>query len=181
LPQGCCALAPKTSIEDCGVPGEDPLLRLYPPPIEEVPVRGLYLQRDLTFPSNRGRPWVYTNSIVSLDGRIAIDEPNRKKQVIPNAITNPRDWRLYQELGAQADALITTDRYLRELAEGAAKATVPMSSAPEYSDLRQWRKAKGLPEQSALIVLSSDALGWRVASSALGCHPTSALLRSTRR
>lgn len=142
-------------MESDGVSGEHPVLRLYPPPSEEIPVRGLYLQHELPLPSNGARPWVYTNFIVSLDGRIAIKQPHEKKQGIPDTITNPRDWRLYQELAAQADALIVSDRYLRELAEGTAQAAVPVSSAPEYQDLLAWRRARGLPEQPALVVLSA--------------------------
>jgi riboflavin biosynthesis pyrimidine reductase len=142
-------------MEGYGVPSDHPVLRLYPPPAEEIPVCGLYLQREPTLPGDRARPWVYSNFIVSLDGRIAIDQPHRRKQGVPDTITNPRDWRLFQELAAQADALITSDRYLRELADGTAQAPVPVSWAPEYQDLLAWRKARGLAAQPALVVLSA--------------------------
>ncbi len=130
--------------------------RLYPAPIEQVPLEGLYLHDNPLTPANSALPCVYTNFITSLDGRIAIEHPDTGKVRVPSSITNPRDWRLYQELAAKSDVLITTARYLRELAEGTAQDVLPLSDAPAFNDLFAWREARGLPAQPAVVILTAS-------------------------
>jgi len=45
--------------------------------------------------------------------------------MVPRAIANERDWRLFQELSAQADIFLTSGRYLREWAKGQAQEILP--------------------------------------------------------
>ncbi len=130
--------------------------RLYPAPIEQVPLEGLYLHDNPLTPAHSTLPCVYTNFITSLDGRIAIEHPETGKVKVPSSITNPRDWRLYQELAAKSDVLITTARYLRELAEGTAQDVLPLSDDPEFADLFAWREARGLPAQPAVVILTAS-------------------------
>ena len=66
-----------------------------------------------------------------LDGRIALPAAGRSSHQVPPAIANARDWRLFQELAAQADLLITSARYFRQsedqeaqLGHGALNGTV---------------------------------------------------------
>jgi len=49
---------------------------------------------------------------------------------VPDSVANPRDWRLFQELAAQADVLVMSARHLRELAAGAAQDSLRLSDAP---------------------------------------------------
>jgi riboflavin biosynthesis pyrimidine reductase len=59
-------------------------------------------------------------------------------------------------LVAQSDALITSARYLRELAQGRAQDTIPLSNEQDFDDLHRWRHQNGLPEQPALVILSAS-------------------------
>jgi len=56
-----------------------------------------------------------------LDGRIAVPHPTRPGLTVPETIANDRDWRLFQELAAQADLIISSGRYLRDWADGRAQ------------------------------------------------------------
>jgi riboflavin biosynthesis pyrimidine reductase len=133
------------------------LTRIFPAPEVDVALEGLYLQHALCAPSaSQQRPLVYSNFIASLDGRIAVEHPITGELGVPDSISNQRDWRLYQELAAQADILITSARYLRDLSRGRAQDTLPVSSEPAYADLHDWRKARDMPAQPAVVILSAS-------------------------
>lgn len=129
------------------------LQQLYPPCQDNHPtVPGLYLSHRLDQRSEHGHPFVYTNYVLSLDGRIALKYPQADHISIPPPITSTIDWRLYQELATQADVLLTSGRYIRELAAGEAQSTPPVSE--DFPDLIAWRKEQGLDPQPALVILS---------------------------
>ena len=130
------------------------VLQLYPPPHRECAVEGLYLEHPMGHPERRDEPFVYTNFISSMDGRIAVENPGEGRLAAPKTITNARDWRLFQELAARADALIVSASFLRNLAAGTAQDKLPLSDDPSFADLHAWRKARGLPPQPALVVLT---------------------------
>lgn len=126
--------------------------RLYPPPwTPELPLAGLYLEQPLP-PEPAQGAWLYTNFVTSLDGRISLDHGGGCR--IPGSIANDRDWRLFQELAARADCLITTGRYLRELAAGCAQDILPLGA--EFDDLRRWREAAGMPAQPDVAIVSAS-------------------------
>jgi riboflavin biosynthesis pyrimidine reductase len=134
----------------------DKILRLYPLPAEEIPLTGAYLAHDLRrYAEQAGKPFVYTNFVASLDGRIAIPHSSGRGLVIPKAIANERDWRLFQEAAAQADIIISSGRYLRELAAGQAPEIVQVDD-PVFSDLRAWREGRGIPAHPDLAILSGS-------------------------
>ena len=130
--------------------------RLFPAPREEIPLEGLYLQHAAQRSQTRRHPRVYTNFIASMDGRIAVDDPATEDHGVPDSITNPRDWRLFQELAAQSDILLTSDRYLHELAEGKAQAAAPLDDDPAFTDLHAWRQQQGWPRQPAIAVICAS-------------------------
>lgn len=130
--------------------------RLYPAPAQEMDLKGLYLAHALHDSGTPTRPVVYTNYIVSLDGRIAIKEPCTDRVTVPASITNSNDWRLYQELAAQADVLLTTGRYIREMVESRKTDDFPLGSDRQFSDLHEWRAEHNLPEQPAVAVVSQS-------------------------
>lgn len=134
----------------------DKVTRLYPHPAEELDLKGLYLAEDLHEVAIRDRAMVYSNYIVSLDGRIAIKEPCTDKTKVPSAITNTNDWRLYQELAAQADVLLTTGRYIREMVESKKTDDFPVSIDNQFTDLLSWREQHGLAPQPAVAVISQS-------------------------
>jgi riboflavin biosynthesis pyrimidine reductase len=130
------------------------ITRLYPAPATDCPLKGLYLEQELRPGGNTGKPIVYSNFIASLDGRIAIAQQRRSTHQVPKEITNPRDWRLYQELAGQADILITSGRYFRQSKIEEAQDELPVSGQPDYSDIREWRSRHGLAAQPDIAILS---------------------------
>lgn len=130
------------------------ILRLYPEPQARVGLAGLYLASEYGEPAGLDRQRVYTNYIASLDGRIAVEQPGGGGRNVPEMVTNPDDWRLYQELAAQADMLLVSARYIRELANNKAQAGLPLSNERTFQDLHEWRRANGKPAQPAVTILS---------------------------
>lgn len=132
------------------------LLQLYPPPTDSLPLMRLYLEHPLHRITEAAAPLVYSNFVTSLDGRIALPRPGQKSHGVPPAIGNARDWRLYQELAAQSDLLITSARYFRQYAEGEAQDRLPVGPGEQFADLRQWRLEQGLSAQPDVAVFSSS-------------------------
>lgn len=130
------------------------VLPLFPKAAPAEPLHGLYLRDHLLDQGSPERPYVYSNYVVSLDGRIAVEHPDTGHYGPPKAITNARDWRLFQELAAQADVIVVSGRYLRELKAGTAQAALPVSRGEGFADLVPWRLQHGLAEQPAIAVIS---------------------------
>jgi riboflavin biosynthesis pyrimidine reductase len=128
--------------------------RLFPPSSKEYQLEGLYLGQAVHTRGTSGKPFVYSNFISSLDGRIAIARTGRATHQVPTAITNPRDWRLYQELAGQADILVTSGRFFRQCESEEAQDKLPVSDHPDYGDIREWRSRHGLPAQPDIAILS---------------------------
>ncbi len=144
---------------------ETNILQLYPATGNERPLRGLYSDENIRDAENirnaenaestgNGDPFVYTNYVTSLDGRIAIPGPDGDSQV-PSAIANPRDWRLFQELAVQADVLLSSGRYLRDRTKDGAQE-LAIENNPNLSDLADWRTERGLSPYSDFAVLSQS-------------------------
>lgn len=137
--------------------GEPLISRLFPTPDSTVALHGLYLAHQLhKLRSADNAPFVYSNFISSLDGRIAIESEQRETSTVPESIANPRDWRLYQELAAQAEILITSGRFYRQSEAGEAQDQLPVGNQAEFDDLRAWRVSQGLPAQPDIVILSSS-------------------------
>jgi len=135
---------------------EAEILELYPAPGKQHRLQGLYLAQIPHPAETDKQPFIYSNFISSLDGRIALPGPGRNSHQVPPAIANSRDWRLFQELAAQADLLITSGRYFRQAANQEAQAELPIGSAAEFQDLREWRIEKGLSPQPDIAVFSAS-------------------------
>lgn len=131
-----------------------PVTRLYPGPTIQVPLEGLYLGDGIRPAGTPDRPCVYADFVASVDGRISLPDPDSGIHVPPPGITNPRDWRLFQELAACADVLVTSGRYLRDLAAGVAQAGLPVSDRPEFADLHEWRRNHGSSAQPAVAIVT---------------------------
>lgn len=133
------------------------VLRLFPLPSQDMPLRGLYLGHELRRNcAGLGRPFVYANFVVSLDGRIALPGPAGSALIVPKQIANPRDWRLFQELAIQADVIISSGRYLRDYAAGRAQEILRVYDDAQFIDLRQWRLERGLSPQPDIAVISGS-------------------------
>ncbi|HCS13481.1 MAG: pyrimidine reductase [Zetaproteobacteria bacterium CG06_land_8_20_14_3_00_59_53] len=129
------------------------VLRLYPPPQRKMPLHGLYLALRLHRRSQAGGLLIYANYIASLDGRISLPDAHGE-QGVPATLANKRDWRLYQELAAQSDIMLTSARYFRQLARGKAQDLLPVGREKEYADLAAWRLDEGLQAQPDVAILS---------------------------
>jgi riboflavin biosynthesis pyrimidine reductase len=132
------------------------VVRLFPTPVADAPLQGLYLQQPFAPPAMRAGSFVYANFIASLDGRISLPEPRNLKRSVPRAIANRRDWRLFQELATSADALLTSGRHVRGLPNGVSARSFPVSSEREYEDLARWRSALGLAPQPAVVIVTAS-------------------------
>jgi len=134
----------------------DAVLRLFPAPQEELPLEGLYLGLNLHHRAAGGDVLIYSNYIASLDGRIAVRNTASGEFEVPEAIANKRDWRLYQELAAQADVMLTSARYFRQLEKGSAQDLLPVGTQDAYADVLDWRKSQGFAAQPAVAILSNS-------------------------
>ncbi|MEJ2753724.1 MAG: dihydrofolate reductase family protein [Chloroflexota bacterium] len=130
--------------------------QLYPDYVPELPLKGTYLAHDLRqFGIRNGRPYIYSNYITSVDGRIAIPREDGSGMTVPKDTANERDWRLFQELAVQADLIISSGRYLRDWAEGRAQEILRVDD-PQFEDLRQWRLDRGLSPQPDIAIISGS-------------------------
>jgi riboflavin biosynthesis pyrimidine reductase len=136
-------------------PVRDTIIQLYPMANNKLPLKNLYLQHNmLERYAAKGSAYLYTNFITSLDGRIAIPHSSGKGLTVPKTIANPRDWRLFQELAVQADILITTGRYLREVLAGNPQKILQAYDDPQFADLKEWRLANGFQPIPDLAIVS---------------------------
>jgi riboflavin biosynthesis pyrimidine reductase len=135
---------------------DDSVLQIYPLPAVERPLTGLFLSHNLRqYYDATGQCFVYSNFVTSTDGRIAVPHPSRPGLAVPENIANDRDWRLFQELAAQADIIISSGRYLRDWADGRAQELL-QTDDPRFADLRQWRQDLGLPSQPDIAIISAS-------------------------
>jgi riboflavin biosynthesis pyrimidine reductase len=129
--------------------------RLLPPTGETIDHNGLYLRQDLRSIANqKDSAFVYANFITSMDGRIAVPDTEGHGVTLATQITNPRDWRLFQELAVQADVLISSGRYLREYKQGPKQELLQVYEDPEFEDLGRWRQEHDLDDYPAVAVIS---------------------------
>ncbi|MEM7347005.1 MAG: dihydrofolate reductase family protein [Chloroflexota bacterium] len=132
------------------------IIQLYPLPSQERPFKGAYLAHNLRQQSQlSGNVFVYGNFVTSLDGRIAIPHPTKPGMTVPKNTANDRDWRLFQELAAQADLIISSGRYLRDWADGRAQEILQVDN-PAFADLKAWRQAQGLTPQPDIAIISGS-------------------------
>jgi riboflavin biosynthesis pyrimidine reductase len=129
--------------------------KLYPD-AGKYPLINLYLGHNLRQESQKqARPFIYANFVQSLDGRIAIPHPTKPGLKVPENVANNRDWRLFQELAAQADLIISSGRYLRDWADGRAQEILRVDD-PRFADLREWREKQGLKPQPDIAIISGS-------------------------
>lgn len=126
---------------------------LFPPASATRLVRGLYLDENIHQLGSPEQPYIYANYVSSIDGRIAIHEPDNGWQV-PKHLTTSIDWILFQELQAQADCLITHSGYLRSLERKELGNILQINGSEENRYLHAWRSTNKLTRQPQVVVVS---------------------------
>jgi riboflavin biosynthesis pyrimidine reductase len=115
---------------------------------------GTYLAHDLQRLGAPEQPFVYANFVSSLDGRIAVVEAETGESYVLEDLTSGHDWRLFQELQAQADCMVTHGGYLRALAARKFQDILQVGVAKPALDIGRWRHAHGLTGQPAIAIVS---------------------------
>jgi riboflavin biosynthesis pyrimidine reductase len=132
------------------------MLRLYPPPVLERALAGTYLAQSVHRLGSAAAPFVYANFVASLDGRIALRDPVDGSSRLPKELTSENDFRLFLELQAQADCLITHSGYLRAIAEGRLDDILQVGVREGTEDLAEWRSQHGLAAQPVVVIASAS-------------------------
>ena len=135
------------------------VIQLFPLPARRRRLEGLYLNESLPLPA-AGVPadaptLVYANFVTSLDGRIAVTDAGGAAR-LPEGLTNPRDFRLFRELQAHADCLVTHGGYLRALASGALGNVLQVGHGAGGEGIARWRADRGMAAQPAVAILSAS-------------------------
>ena len=144
-----------TQTEEHLSPAHREVIQLFPPPARVRRLGGLYLNERLPSPAAGAQAFVYANFVSSLDGRIAVVGADGVSR-LPEGLTNPRDWRLFQELQAHADCLVTHGGYLRALTSGTLGNVLQVGHGDGSDDIVRWRAAQGMTAQPAVAILSAS-------------------------
>ncbi len=128
------------------------LICLYPPTGEKYAVSGLYLAHQIHMLGSKACPFVYANFLSSLDGRIALEDTTQGTTYIPKHIMTASDFRLFKELQAQSDCMITHGGYMRALDAGRLGNILQIRD----DDLAEWRNKNGLNAQPAIVIASAS-------------------------
>ena len=130
------------------------ILELYPQTGTARALDGTYLDHNLHTLGTSEHPFVYANFVSSLDGRIAVVEAHTGESYVLEDLTSSHDWRLFQELQAQADCMITHGGYLRALAARKFEDILQVGLAKQALDIGRWRSAHNLTRQPAIAIVS---------------------------
>jgi riboflavin biosynthesis pyrimidine reductase len=131
------------------------LIELYPEPGRSRDLEGTWLDQQVHRLGRPGAPIFYGSFVASLDGRIALADPATGAFALPEAIVTRHDFRLLQELMAQADCLITHGGYLRAIASGALGDILQVGMSQGTEDLARWRSEQGFAGQPGIVVASA--------------------------
>lgn len=132
------------------------LLQLYPQSSDSLELKNLYLYKHGWYKANTKQPIVTANFLSSLDGRIAIGPDEKSNTELPKSLTSQEDFRLFLELHAQADCLITHGGYMRSLSEKKLGNILQLPKGRDNEDLSNWRELQGLSPQPAVVIASSS-------------------------
>ena len=129
---------------------------LYPEFGVAEPLHGLYLRRNFCADGNSQRPFVYANFLSSLDGRIAWRNSQQEHYQLPATLKSDEDFRLFLELYAHADCIITHGGYMRALAAGRLGNVLQIPQLAWTQDIHDWRKQRGLAPAPDVVILSGS-------------------------
>lgn len=132
---------------------------------KELPLRGLYLdQRLADMAAGLRKTLVVTTFLTDSNGVIAKADEAHHFQV-PRETRNDSDWRLSQELMAQADVLIVGGSYLkRAQAPGSHAQDIIHQFEPgaAFADLGEWRLDAGYEKRSPDLAVIARHLDFKL-------------------
>ena len=114
-------------------------------------IQGLYLNES--FPETE--TFVYGSFLTSLDGRIAIGDDNDSQ--VPDHLSSANDFRLFLELRAHADCIVTHGGYLRARTNRTLGDILHTTKPAGNDDLIHWRQQRSLPS-SYFVAICSNSL-----------------------
>jgi riboflavin biosynthesis pyrimidine reductase len=143
------------------LPDLEKVTQVYPEN-KQVALEGLYLDQRLAGLSAKiGRSLVITNFLTDRNGVIAKADEHHHFH-IPPEIKNASDWRLSQELMAQADIIISGGSYFEQVSvpgNHAEDILYQFEPEGEFEKLGNWRLEAGYKKRSpdlAIVTLSLD-------------------------
>ena len=136
----------------------------------DVDIVGLYLDLNLQELARRnGGKLVITNYITDTDDVIATKDKKGEFQVAKE-LKNSSDWKLFNELSAQADILFTGKDYLErvsKLGEKAQNVLNPFDANRSFSYLGDWRLKNGFEARNPDVAVLSRSLDFDIPGSLL--------------
>lgn len=118
-------------------------------------IENLYLNHGIHSLGTAEKPFIYSNFIISLDGRVSVPDKSTRIQKVPEANTNVNDITLFKQLLAQSDVAITTGRHLRAVERHHENNMLSLHTENDAS-LIEWRSSQGLKAQPDLLVFSES-------------------------
>ncbi len=135
------------------------------PEKRELPLRGLYLGQGLAGMAEQARrSLVVTTYQTDKNGVIARADEQRHFKV-PAETRNDSDWRLSQELMAQADVLITGGDYLKRVSTTGGHpqdVLYQFEVGGGYADLGEWRLRAGYEKRSPDVAVVARHLDFTI-------------------
>ncbi len=135
------------------------------PEKKQLPLQGLYLDEGLAeMSAQMQRALVLTNFLTDRNGVIARTDEHHHFQVPPET-RNVSDWRLSQELMAQADVIICGGSYLKRISRpGAHHQDILNQFEPggEFEELGDWRLRAGYERRSPDLAVVTRHLDFKI-------------------
>lgn len=140
------------------------------PEKREVPLQGLYLdQRLAEISAQADKVLVLTTFLTDRNGVIAKADEHHNFQVPPET-RNASDWRLSQELMAQAEVIISGGSYLRRRSAPGNHAQDILNQfelGGEFEELGEWRLREGYESRSPDLAVIAHRLDFQIPENVL--------------
>jgi riboflavin biosynthesis pyrimidine reductase len=146
------------------LPDSEKVTQVYPEE-KQVPLEGLYLGQRLAAHSGKiGRSLVITDFLTDRNGVIAKTDEHHHLQV-PVELKNASDWRLSQELMAQADIIISGGSYFKRVSvpgNHAEDILYQFEPGGEFEKLGKWRLEAGYKKRSPDLAIVTRSLDFKI-------------------
>jgi len=146
------------------LPDSEQVTQVFPEK-RQVPLEGLYLGQKLAEMSAKtGRSLVIANFLTDRNGVIAKADEHHHFQV-PLELKNTSDWRLFQELMAQADVIISGGAYLKRVSALGSRAEdilYQFEPGRRFEKLGEWRLRAGYKTRRPDLAVVTRSLDFKI-------------------